>query len=288
MSPSRFLYLFILCIPILANAQINTSGAGQAEYLTPDRILSFADWLYGVEKDYARAAGEYTRFLFITGSAPDSVRFRLALCKKRMGMFDETEKILGGITSDTANPWLERSLFHLFHSRFLAGAYADAKPPMRLHHGSIRSLQLSMLSSLMMNQWVEAEKTLHLLPVEGGTRAWFAGLLEQGRTMPSRSPTLAGILSSVVPGLGKMYASDWEDGAYSFAYIALTSWLSYDGFQRAGTKSFKGWAFGIAAAIFYGGNIYGSVQSAHRYNEAARERFQSLIRSTGEPLGDEE
>ncbi|MEL6843170.1 MAG: hypothetical protein AAFP02_08140, partial [Bacteroidota bacterium] len=57
----------------------------------------------------------------------------------------------------------------------------------------------------------------------------------------------------------------------SFAY---TAWRTYN---RSGFESPLFWIYGGIALGFYGGNLYGSWQSALRYNER---QAQSLIHDT--------
>ncbi len=82
-----------------------------------------------------------------------------------------------------------------------------------------------------------------------------------------KSPLLAGSLSTVVPGLGKVYTGNYMDGIVSLLFIAGTAWQSYRGFNKSGVKSVSGWIFGGISMGFYIGNIYGSVKSARRFNK---------------------
>lgn len=82
-----------------------------------------------------------------------------------------------------------------------------------------------------------------------------------------KSPFLAGAMSTVIPGLGKVYTNRWKDGVFSFVLFAASAWQSYRGFDKYGVNSVFGWTFGAFAAGVYAGNIYGSVKSAHTYND---------------------
>ena len=86
-----------------------------------------------------------------------------------------------------------------------------------------------------------------------------------------KKPVFASLLSTVIPGLGKIYTNDIKNGLGVLSIISLYSWQSYRGFKHEGVKSFYGWSFGALATGFYIGNIYGSHRSAVRENE-----FQNL------------
>jgi len=82
-----------------------------------------------------------------------------------------------------------------------------------------------------------------------------------------KSPVLAGGLSTVIPGLGKVYTKNYTDGIMSLLFIVGTAWQSYKGFKNKGNKSISGWLFGSISLGFYIGNIYGSTKAAKRYNK---------------------
>jgi hypothetical protein len=99
----------------------------------------------------------------------------------------------------------------------------------------------------------------------------------ESEDLPRRSPFLAGALSTLVPGSGKVYAGRWKDGAFSFAIIGAMSWRAYRGFQRKGIKSELGWGFGLVAAAYYAGNIWGSAQAAKIFNRKKRDELENRV-----------
>jgi TM2 domain-containing membrane protein YozV len=87
---------------------------------------------------------------------------------------------------------------------------------------------------------------------------------------PYKSPTLAGILSALIPGSGKMYVGEWGDGITALVVTSLFALLAYDNFRA--DHSTRAWIFTGLGAFFYAGNIYGSVASAQIFN--ARIEFE--------------
>ncbi len=81
-----------------------------------------------------------------------------------------------------------------------------------------------------------------------------------------KSPALAGLLSVVVPGMGKIYANDWKDGLLSLVFTATMSVQAYRNFNKHGFSDPRGYIYGAIGTGFYLGNIYGAVQSAKNYN----------------------
>jgi hypothetical protein len=92
-------------------------------------------------------------------------------------------------------------------------------------------------------------------------------IVDEGLYGKSKSPFLAGALSTVIPGLGRVYTGDWKDGLVSLIFTAGMAFQSYRGFNKDGIKSTRGWIYGGVGAGFYLGNIYGSVKSTKNKNK---------------------
>ncbi len=81
-----------------------------------------------------------------------------------------------------------------------------------------------------------------------------------------KSPWVAGSLSAIVPGLGKVYTGNYVDALMSFIFVGGNAYQAYRGFEKNGKKSAFGWIFGSIATGFYIGNIFGSAKAAIRFN----------------------
>ena len=82
-----------------------------------------------------------------------------------------------------------------------------------------------------------------------------------------KSPVTAGIMSGIIPGSGKFYTKNWQDGIIAFLFVSVNAWQAYRGFNKYGKKSAYGWIFGTLSAGFYISNIFGSVKAAKKYNK---------------------
>jgi hypothetical protein len=98
-------------------------------------------------------------------------------------------------------------------------------------------------------------------------------------TRTTRSPVLAGALSALMPGAGKIYSRQWKDGLFSFGGIAIYSYLAWSAFHQAGTGSVFGWVNVSIASLFYLANIAGSVSAAKRYNDLNQKKIESALKS---------
>ncbi|MCF8296332.1 MAG: hypothetical protein K9J13_02205 [Saprospiraceae bacterium] len=77
----------------------------------------------------------------------------------------------------------------------------------------------------------------------------------------SKSMLMAGILSGVVPGLGKVYAKRYGEGVATFFITTSLGLVTWENFHKDGLKDIKTILFGSIFTVFYVGNIWGSVFS---------------------------
>ena len=101
--------------------------------------------------------------------------------------------------------------------------------------------QLIGLSYLMQKQWSEAGEVFKTL--QGSNVASvsqkaivYHNFAEAGADLPTRSPFLAGVLSTIVPGAGRLYTGRLGDALTSLFTVTLTGWQAYDGFRRMGFR----------------------------------------------------
>ncbi|MFY0685931.1 MAG: hypothetical protein JXQ90_02135 [Cyclobacteriaceae bacterium] len=94
-----------------------------------------------------------------------------------------------------------------------------------------------------------------------------------------KSPVLAGMLSGLIPGLGKVYSKRAKDGLFSLLMTVSAGWQSYRGFSKNGVRSAVGWGFGVMATAFYAGNVYGGVKSARVFNDQIDEEYNEKLRA---------
>lgn len=76
-----------------------------------------------------------------------------------------------------------------------------------------------------------------------------------------KSPWVAGALSAVIPGLGKIYAGKIKQGIGAFLPIASLGLLTYEAFNKGGIKSARFIGYSSVFLIFYTANIWGSAVS---------------------------
>ncbi len=91
----------------------------------------------------------------------------------------------------------------------------------------------------------------------------------------TRSPGFAGLLSAVLPGAGQAYAGSWQGAAVSFVLNAVLICATVELIREE--HYFTAGATGLAASIFYVGNILNAADLAARANDVASEPHRREI-----------
>ena len=281
----KFLLIIFLTLTLLSFV----AAEEPVEYYAPENVRKFADFLYE-QGDYLRAAGEYERYLFYQPRESEKIRYKIAICYRFAG---QTEQAIQNfhrlLRTHPEGRFISRAYYQIGATYFLTDQFGQAAlflqetlPRITDTPQHAEAEQLIGLSYLMQKQWSEAGevfKTLQGSEVNSVSQKAivYHNYAEAGADLPTRSPFLAGILSTIVPGSGRLYTGKLGDAFTSLFLVGITGWQAYDGFQRDGLSSAKGWALGTLSGIFYVGNIYGSVISARLHNRHVADEFLSTL-----------
>ncbi len=83
--------------------------------------------------------------------------------------------------------------------------------------------------------------------------------------MAKKSPVLAGFMSTLLPGSGRVYSGRAWDGIFSFLLVTGLFAISYEYYREE--RPLPNYTFLSLASLFYLGDIYGSIKSANEYNK---------------------
>ena len=270
-------YLFIIYILLTT---VCSKSIGQEDLYDIDHTKAFADFLYQT-KQYDLAAREYERLQILSPQKETPLRlfksYRLAelydIGLKRM------DDLYDNIDSVSFHVYLERSRMQLRDNRF-DHIYIELPSLVNLTVADKR-----IISGIADVHQFNKSRT-HLKVKEGHsseyTKASFQNIepiLDDYYTEKWKKPWVAGSLSAIVPGTGRLYAGDWKNAIVSLVFVGLNGYQSYRGFSRNGITSPSGWIFGAIGFGFYIGNIYGSAWTAKRKNEQKKEEYQRRIDS---------
>ncbi len=94
---------------------------------------------------------------------------------------------------------------------------------------------------------------------------------------PPKSPFLGGVLSTAIPGLGRVYAGKSAEGIISFLYVTALGFTTYDFYRGGGSSNPLFILSASVTGIFYLGNIVGSVTAVRRANNEFRYEMDQRI-----------
>lgn len=269
--------VFVLC-----GGAINGLNAQQSIALTPEMQFDFAEFLFN-NKDYTAAKVEFQKFIFVF---PQDFRVEIAGFKIGMSLFyqKEYENAL-----DQFRKMLERygpSEMGINCGLLISKCYLalnDVDSAIRTLNALIEQTDVPEFHRQIYYQmaWIyvdsgdfkNASLTFEKIKLSGSSEypiESITGAINDPQNIPSKSPVLAGVLS-IVPGGGYAYCGRYSDALMSLVVNSACAAAAYESFDQ--DLEVLG---GIIAAVgigFYGGNIYGGVSSAYKYNQSRRSEF---------------
>jgi TM2 domain-containing membrane protein YozV len=102
-------------------------------------------------------------------------------------------------------------------------------------------------------------------------------LYQSVRKFRRKSPVVAGLLSAVVPGSGKMYAGKLGQGIITLIQNVALGFQAYEAYRRDGWKSPRFIVYGGLFTFFYVGNIWGSTLSVHIRRQEFNDKINEQI-----------
>ena len=170
---------------------------------------------------------------------------------------------------ETSNFYLKSQFFAGYNQIFL-GSYVQAKQIFNQINAvndpnlSLVKLELSGIEMLNGN-WQKADVILQEINPEIATLNEQVVALSQickiQSTRRAKSPLLAGIMSGVIPGSGKIYAGKTGEGIASFISNTGFGLITWENSRKLGFDHPKTILFGCIFMANYISNIYGSVIS---------------------------
>jgi TM2 domain-containing membrane protein YozV len=92
-----------------------------------------------------------------------------------------------------------------------------------------------------------------------------------------KSPFIAGLMSAIIPGTGKMYSGKIGEGFASLLLVGIFSVSTIEQFRNGGFSNPQTYLIGIPALLFYSGNIYGSYFSVNIQNLEFKEETRNEV-----------
>jgi tetratricopeptide (TPR) repeat protein len=248
-----------------------------------ENILSFADHLFKQE-DYYRASTEYKRYIFMSTQNEENipqVRLKICLCYQKSKKWDSALAEFREFKKEF--PDRASSIdFEIGRTYYLKEDYCKAVDvfqglldPDRLSNYSQYMIGWSYLKQM---DWSRAESAFRQVKTDETVYAFSQDLAQyskHGAELPEKSPLVAGIMSTLIPGCGQIYLRRFGDGIFSMAAILGTAYLSSHYYQEDHKST--AYILGGLSTILYAGNIYGATASARLINAFSKSHYLKEI-----------
>jgi len=223
----------------------------------------FGNYLFQ-QQDYYRANNEFRQYLRYENN--DTVRFKIAFGLAEIGELKQSQDYLKSLFVNSK--YSEEAKILFFKIKFLENNLEEFTS-LKENKIYLTPLYQSNVNKLWSCFNLQVSKTISdssdlFAPFRKGELDTVRSFYLRKYYPANKSETIAGILSAIFPGAGKIYTENISDGITSLLFTSALGILSYNNFRN--NHEVRGWIFGALAGYFYAGNIYGSVASARIYN----------------------
>jgi hypothetical protein len=244
-------------------------------YFSQQNRLQFGNYLYK-DQDYIRAVTEFKEYLKTSDN--DTVQFRMSNSLFKIGRFEEaTDNFRGLFFNSTLS---EEARLMFFESKFFQNDFNGFRSytGQDLYTSSKYGKEIDRLkfTTYFFDDAALPDENIFLQPFPDSSQSQIDKFYLRKKFPSHKSPATAAILSTFLPGAGKIYSGEIGDGITALVTTALSAYLAYTNFKAG--HQFRGWLFSGLTAFFYGGNIYGSAASAQIYNARIRFDFDKEVK----------
>ncbi len=228
----------------------------------------YADYLFK-SKEYSRAAQEYERTCFLDSQNWDAHFYLMKSYRKSEQAakgLAHYQTIYFRLPQNQISQFEHEKNINLFTiqpSFFIAKTEKD----------SMDELQYFKAPSLLLTHNWKASKSYLIAEnyKEDKTLSKYYDNAVQGLNLSYKKPWLAGTMSTLVPGLGKVYTGYYKDGIIAFLVTGISAFQAIRGYNSKGLNSGIFILYSGVFTGFYLGNIYGSIKSARQKNRKLNE-----------------
>lgn len=258
-----------------------------------DKTLEIAEKFFN-SCNYYDAITEYRRYIFFNSeNEDDSIsysHYKIGLAYRNQGKWDESLNALRrSIQTAITEHIRDERRIDLAVVLIASGNYSAAEfylikiemfsniPELRQKAAFFRGV-----SAIYSFKWEQARNAFQIYFNNHPEKKYYeAGknldfLLDKGQNLKYKSPKLAKILSTILPGSGQIYSGDWGNGINALAINTATGYLLVnDLIKRRYLDAIFNSLFLFER--FYRGNRYCAEESVKKYNKNINQKFTEKI-----------
>jgi len=271
--------LFVICFKFESACQ--TINANDSLVKSTDTEIAFAKHLIWL-KEYEQAIFQLKSLLISRKDflLTDSANYLIAKSYFNLKNFDSSVVFFNKIV-ENSNKHIEAQLYSSISNTYV-GNFTESEKTLSLIVVNDSNLQQLLYLNragvlLMKNDFNKAKEN-----IDKFSRNWYPVSEQQDNLTQlystlikhkKKSPFIAGALSAVVPGLGKIYTKRVGEGVSAFLITTTMGLVACENLIKDGIKDPKTIIFGSLFGLFYIGNIWGSVISV----KLTRDEFNKEI-----------
>ncbi|MFH0926317.1 MAG: outer membrane protein assembly factor BamD [bacterium] len=254
------------------------------------KLLEFADSFF-IEEEYYRAITEYKRFIFYFPQHPDvpRVEYQVGLAFLNGERWEEAVGAFKMVVAKYPfSPIGEQARLNIGQTYYKMGDYENAIEAFK--NFIVTSKNPNLISKveyllgcsyIQIKQWEAAYGIFCEIAQSKGEYSFSAQYIkkqmEERDKLSYKSPTVAGVLSGVLPGAGQLYDQRPMDAITSLLINGLFAWGAIESFNH--DLDAVGGLLLFFETGWYTANIYGAVQGAKKYNEREEKNFIDSFKS---------
>jgi tetratricopeptide (TPR) repeat protein len=277
----RYLYLVIsLCFVFLPHNSLS-----QTKQLIINSTMQFeyAQKMFE-SQDYETAIVEFKRFIhfFPENENQDLSKFNIGVSYFNLKKYHDAAKIFNEIIIKSKKEIIvQKAVFFQSKAFLMLGNTGYAQIVLQNHlkleddidvkdqiYFNLAQIQLSNARKLQPGSLERARQYLSKISPSNQNRYkidQYDDLIFRAEHAPSKNPEAAGLFA-IIPGGGFLYCERYHDALITFLLNTGLMLAAYEAWDHD-NKALAG-VIGFVETGFYTGNIYGSISSAHKFNQA--------------------
>lgn len=279
----KLLYTYTLILFLLMTLPYNSVAGEKQLVISSDMQYEYCQKLFDT-KDYETAVVEFKRFIhfFPDSEYVEQARFNIGVCLFNLKKFyDAAQAFNEIIISGKENNIIKEACFFQSKAFMNIGntGYAqivlqnylklvkDTATRDRIYF-NLAKIHLADVRNGRQGSLALAMESLAKVSDAGAIKYstdQYHDLITEAEHAPQKKPLVAGLLS-VIPGGGFLYCERYHDAFITFLLNIGLMVAAYEAFDND-NKALAG-VIAFVETGFYTGNIYGSISSAHKYNQA--------------------
>ena len=240
---------------------------------------------------YDAAITEYKRFLFFhpEDTRVGEVYYNIALAYRAQGLWTEAVAAFRAAThlatdAETKSEYqLGLAVTLIAVQDYDLARLELIKVTMRAPSAQLyrRALFLQAVAYIYQFRWEEARESLRNYTTDERLDALF----DAATDMPLKSPQLARILSTIIPGVGQVYVGDWRGGLNALLLNGVLGFLTIDAALDGHYIDAALWG-GLIFWRYYRGNTFRAGHAAEQVNlQESRRAADAILRRLQQIVG---